>query len=318
MAHMIDMTTGKAAMAFVGAVPWHGLGQELTKGAAIPVWKKESGMDWEIKEAPIQFANAGQMNTFQGRKALFRSDTGMPLSIVSDDYKVVQPSEVLEFFQDLVANAGMYLETAGCLFDGRRFWAMANTGRAAEILGKDTIKGNLLLTSSCDGSSATTAMFTAVRTVCNNTLRLALAGDGERVQVRHSRTFDPQTIKSQLNLIDTAWASFIDKVTDLSKVKVDDVKAQEFFYNLLKNPEKSAEDQSFAVGREVQDLMQRYRNGMGADMSYGTAWGIVNAATEAAQYAGRASGDNKLWNNFYGSNAKFSDEVFNKAQEVFA
>ena len=317
MAHSICMVNGVASMAFVGQLPWHGLGQELTKDAPIATWKKEALMDWTINEAPIQFSNAGNMQSFNGRKALFRSDTGLPLSIVSDDYQIVQPFEVLEFFQDLVANAGMYLETAGVLFDGRRFWAMANTGRAAQVLGNDTVKGNLLLTSSCDGSSATTAMFTATRVVCNNTLRLALQGD-QRVQVRHSKTFDPQTIKNQLGLIDAAWESFVETITDLSKVKLDDKKAQEFFYKLIADSEKSAEDQSFAVGREVQDLMERYRNGMGSEVSYGTAWGLVNAATEAAQYSGRASGDNKIWNNFYGDKAKFSDEVFIEAQKAFA
>ena len=30
MAHMIDETTGRAAIAYIGATPWHGLGQALT------------------------------------------------------------------------------------------------------------------------------------------------------------------------------------------------------------------------------------------------------------------------------------------------
>jgi hypothetical protein len=35
MAHMIDTTTGTAAIAYSGAAPWHKLGQQLTAGATI-------------------------------------------------------------------------------------------------------------------------------------------------------------------------------------------------------------------------------------------------------------------------------------------
>ena len=45
MAHMIDETTGKAAIAYVGKTPWHGLGQELTPGQDIPTWTREAGLD---------------------------------------------------------------------------------------------------------------------------------------------------------------------------------------------------------------------------------------------------------------------------------
>ena len=33
MAHMIDTTTGTAAMAYTGKTPWHGLGQTLSADA---------------------------------------------------------------------------------------------------------------------------------------------------------------------------------------------------------------------------------------------------------------------------------------------
>ena len=44
MAHMIDTTTGTAAMAYAGQKPWHGLGQELTPGASIEEWTRQAGL----------------------------------------------------------------------------------------------------------------------------------------------------------------------------------------------------------------------------------------------------------------------------------
>jgi phage/plasmid-like protein (TIGR03299 family) len=321
--HEIDMSNGRANMAYVGQKPWHGLGHELSKNAPIETWEVEAGMNWKIKSNSVLFALEGEnendmtLTQFDGRNVLYRSDNGMPLSIVSSNYNIVQPKEVLEFFRDLVSDAGMYLETAGCLFRGRRFWAMANTGRAGDVLGKDRVKGNLLLTTSCDGTLATNAMFVATRVVCNNTLRLALDEDTQRIRVTHGRVFDPLEIKEQLGLIDYAWGNFFQTITDLSKVKVDDAKARAFYFNLIKTPNIPDTEQGWIVDRNVDILMNLFKNGMGADMSYGTAWGVINAVTENSAYGGRASADSKIWNNFYGKSAKASDDAFVKAQEVF-
>ena len=60
MAHLIENTNGKAEIAYAGQTPWHGLGQQLTVGASIEEWRKEAGLDWEAKIAPIMFTFDGQ------------------------------------------------------------------------------------------------------------------------------------------------------------------------------------------------------------------------------------------------------------------
>jgi hypothetical protein len=57
---------------------------------------------------------------------------------------------------------------------GRKFWALARTGKSAALKGNDVVNGYLLLATSCDGTLATVAMPTTVRVVCNNTLTIAL------------------------------------------------------------------------------------------------------------------------------------------------
>lgn len=53
------------------------------------------------------------MLSFEEQKVLYRSDSHLPLSVVSSRYKVVQPMEVLEFYRDLTEQFGFELETAG-------------------------------------------------------------------------------------------------------------------------------------------------------------------------------------------------------------
>lgn len=165
-------------MAYTGQTPWHGLGNKLARQQPIEVWKQQAGMDWQIEESEVRYVTGSQkvgaINAFPENKVLYRSDTKKPLAVVSKRFQVVQPGEILEFYRDLTATNGFELEAAGVLREGRKFWALARTGQSALLRGRDRVDGYLLLATACDGTLATTAQFTSVRVVCNNTLAVAL------------------------------------------------------------------------------------------------------------------------------------------------
>lgn len=95
--------------------------------------------------------------------------------MVSQRYNVVQPPhEVLDFYLDLVEAGGFELETARSFKGGRKLWALAKTGQDLMLKGGDLVKSYLLLATSCDGTLCTTAQFTLVRMVCNNTVDQAV------------------------------------------------------------------------------------------------------------------------------------------------
>ena len=184
MAHLVQQ------MAYVGAEPWHGLGNRLPAKQPIEVWAKSAGMDWTIQESPVRFmadsiGSLGTIHSFEDQKVLYRSDTKEALSVVSQRYQVVQPKEVLEFYRDLTDVSGYQLETAGVLKGGKKFWALAKTGQTTALKGNDQVNGYLLLATSCDGTLATTATPTTVRVVCNNTLSIAVNGASQAIKVPH-------------------------------------------------------------------------------------------------------------------------------------
>lgn len=292
---------------------FYGLGVNLTAGAPISTWVKEAGFDWDIKETNVRFNCDGDLKIFPGKTALYRSDNGEALSIVSMDYKVVQPAQVMEFFSDLVGMGEMSLSAAGVLFGGRRFFAMADTGNTAKTRNNDEIKGNLLLITSCDGTLATNAMFVATNVRNQSTLRIALKGDGKnRVRVTHARTFDPTDIKDKLGLIDRAWEDFIGGVSELDKVVVNKRKARDFLYDLIANPKLTVEEQPYTVAAKIEAIMENQ-----TDES--TAWDLVqNICDNVDNSAGKSRiADRKLWNTWYGKGADMKEDAFIKAQEVF-
>ena len=114
MAHELTFRhDGTVEMAYVGETPWHHLGKRLEVGTPIPQWIPAAGMDWKVEQTPIKYETEGSLVTFPDRFALLRSDNKMPLGVVSSDYCILHPFEVLEFFDDLVKSVGLELETAG-------------------------------------------------------------------------------------------------------------------------------------------------------------------------------------------------------------
>jgi phage/plasmid-like protein (TIGR03299 family) len=341
MAHGIDTVNGKATFAFVGDDAWHGLGQRLTQGAPMEVWAKEAGMDYDIIGVPVKFdipvmngkgekpagIDLGSITKqFDGKRVLYRNDTGNGLSVVSDSYKIVQPKDVLNFFEELVAVGDMHLETAGVLFGGTRYWAMANTNFEDDVIGGDRIKGRLLLTTSCDGTLATTAKFVSERVVCNNTLKIALgeADDEKKPQVRvtHGAVFNPEKIKEALGLLDHGWHQFMTNIRKMSKTKMSDAAAKNFISSIMLNPEqlKLLEEQNEVhkrVQAKLDEIFAMYKGtGMGATEVTGTVWGALNAITEYADHRIGQKADNKLWNSWFGYSENLKNTAFELAMEA--
>jgi phage/plasmid-like protein (TIGR03299 family) len=307
-------------MAFTGSRQhiWHNLGQELSELATLEEWKREAGMDWDVLESPVSFNAAGQDMIFPAKKALYRGDTKAPLSIVGTGFKVVQPTEVLEFFRDLLENNGMKLSTAGVLFGGKRFWAMAELDKDDVIVDGDRILGKLLLTTAVDGSLATTAKFVSERVVCNNTLTIAMNENTKNfVRVVHSATWDASQVKIDLGLIDTAWEKFIGDMRRLAEVSITESAAKSYFQEKFYSPKLGADEQTWGTIKKVNDLMDLLKNGNGADLSRGTAWGVVNAVTDLYTHGnGRKQDDSqRFWNAMYDSD-KIKQEVVNDMLEL--
>lgn len=317
MAHELhqDQKTGKTCFAYVGEHAWHGLGQQLTAGAPLAVWTQEAGFDWEIMQGDVQTILPSQeVVCMPERQLLFRSDTRAPLAVVSNKYKVVQPKEVLHFYEDLIESAGFVLETAGVLFGGRKFWALARTNYSDEVIAGDRVDQYLLLTTACDGSLATTAKFTPIRVVCNNTLGIAVRANGVKVQVKvpHNANFDAQAVKRELGVAGESWDAFMEDARRLANVEMTRSSAAQFLVNLVGDPALKIEDQSVAAANLMQQIYQLWdKNSMGNELVGHTAWGMFNAVTEFADWhTGHKTADARMDNAWFGRNARLKEEAF--------
>jgi phage/plasmid-like protein (TIGR03299 family) len=335
MAHQIEQ------MAYVGETPWHGLGNPLTPQQPIEIWAQQAGMDWRIESSDVSYMaknDRGQsiIMPYEEQRVLYRSDTHAPLSVVSQRYQEVQPKQILEFYRDLTEQSGFELETAGVLKGGKKFWALAKTGQTAALKGKDVSNGYILLATACDGTLATTAQFTSIRVVCNNTLAIALKGQNSSagvVKVPHSTKFDAEKIKQQLGISVRAWNEHMYEMKQLSQRKVTQQEAAAYFDAVFNNTNLSITEQEDSIiqyyrnaamshqhnptpkadnktepnGRAMSKVMTMFNgHGRGAELSSAkdTAYGLLCSITEFCDHERRAmSQDHRLDSAWFGAGA---------------
>ncbi|MBU2852966.1 MULTISPECIES: DUF932 domain-containing protein [Acidithiobacillus] len=319
MAHLVE------SMAFVRETPWHGLGNRLPEKQPLDVWLQAAGMDWIIENTEALYSTgSGSERRIQvnpDARVLYRSDTGAPLSVVSNRYQVVQPREILEFYRELVEVGGFALETAGVLKGGKKLWALAKTGEEFLLRGADRVKGYLLLATSCDGTLATTAQFTSVRVVCNNTLQLATDKEKDgAIKVPHSTTFDPDAVKAALGVGASAWNRFAETAQVLAERKVNRLDVTKFVISVLgdRDAPLTAQPNEKAL-KGVIELFAGQGKGSQLASANGTAWGLVNAVTEYVDHHRRAkSQDTRLDSAWFGQGAGIKAKAWTEALKLVA
>ncbi|MDM1769982.1 DUF932 domain-containing protein [Acinetobacter indicus] len=339
MAHQVEQ------MAYVGDTPWHGLGNQLTQNQPIEVWAKQAGMDWRIESSDVSYMAQNERGQsiimpYEEQRVLYRSDTHAPLSVVSQRYQEVQPMEILEFYRDLTEQSGFELETAGVLKGGKKFWALARTGQSTALKGKDVSNGYILLATACDGTLATTAQFTNIRVVCNNTLAIALRGQSSSagvVKVPHSTKFDADKVKQQLGISVRAWDEHMYEMKQLTQRKVTQGEAAAYFDAVFNNTSLSIADQEENIiqfyrntatpnpakeksepnGRAMTKVMDMFNGqGRGSELSSAkdTAYGLLCSITEFADHERRAmSTDHRLDSAWFGAGAALKQRGLEQA-----
>ena len=351
MAHQIEQ------IAYVGETPWHGLGNQLSPHQPIEVWAEQAGMDWRIESSDVSYMAQNERGQsiimpYEEQRVLYRSDTHAPLSVVSQRYQEVQPKQILEFYRDLTEQSGFELETAGVLKGGKKFWALAKTGQTSALKGKDVSNGYILLATACDGTLATTAQFTSIRVVCNNTLAIALKGQNSSagvVKVPHSTKFDAEKIKQQLGISVRAWEDHMYEMKQLSQRKVTQTEAAAYFDAVFNNtslsmpeqedgiiqfyrnvamqaqsnnPATKADNKTEPNGRAMSKVMTMFNGqGRGAELSSAkdTAYGLLCSITEFTDHERRAmSQDHRLDSAWFGAGAGLKQRGLEQALAMIA
>lgn len=333
MSHEIAKTAdGRDAIAYVGATPWHGLGQRLEVNAPLETWAAAAGFDWTCEIIPSMYLFGGSLVTSDNFH-MVRSDNGASLSVMSSRYKPVQPADVLAFFRDFVLlDPRFSLETAGVLKGGRVLWALARFVDNITVAG-DSHAIYCFITTSFDGTLATRIQATWIRVVCNNTLSAAVAvGEKAVIKVPHYRDFSAPSVQADAADRFAAILEATDKYKvlgdALAGVRLAAFQIEGLFKRLT--VDKAARGDAARelapttkARNQLEAMLASYRATLNEGTPGGTAWAVFNGVTRYVDHARTTrdtSGDGvsaaRMSSALLGSGAVIKREALNVLAEI--
>ena len=258
------MTHEVETMAYAGAVPWHGLGTEISNDLNPVQMMQAAGLDWRVDMTanhypPDHAHKAGQ--PVPDSHFIERTSDGAILGekVVGTQYKLFQNEELFEFFAPFIDDGSMFLHTAGSLFGGRKVWCMATTKEGFTLGKDDQVNNNLLFTIAHTGLHANSALLTPIRVVCNNTMRLALDNSNEIVTHNHKVPFDAEVMKVALGISSENFGRFEEAAKAMAQKVLDSDEEIEFFKYVFGGKQKVVDNNVVQQSVGVRKAMAAFR-----------------------------------------------------------
>lgn len=289
MSHEIDMTTGKAAIAYAGGSVWHKLGTRFDELMTSEQALEAAGLNFEVKKFPAFFYSpeSGTDSDYRcvaDRYVTVRTDTMTGLGTVGRSYEPIQNASSFDFMDSLIDQGKVRYEVAGAIRGGSTVWMLAKLPAEVRVSHDDVSNCYLLLTNSHDGSKACSVAFTAIRVVCANTLRLAKqVGLKHEIKIRHSGTISGKLAAAQeaLGLANESFYEYGQQARAMSFREYRNQQEVDQFINGVLGV-RAMDDMTSQQKTTRNNLMDLIETGMGTDLPgvKGTYWGLLNAVTE--------------------------------------
>jgi phage/plasmid-like protein (TIGR03299 family) len=296
-------------------VPWHGLGSIIKDAQLSEDAIKTAGLEWEVEKRPL-FVQANEtMISPKEWVATVRKDNNSVLGIVGPKYQVLQNREAFQFMDDL-AGPGRLLqyETAGSLDLGRKVWMLATVkDLVIRPVKDDIVQPYLLLANGHDGRLELSILWTSVRVVCQNTLMLALKGNGTKYSMRHTQSLNDKKERARavLGLTQEVVKKSEEGLQHLAALKI---KGDEILQKVLMDVFPNDTPQAGKARDTVKELFEAGPGSQIPGVS-GTGWGLLNAFTAYSTHlrTSRGGQENKVESVWWGSsnalNQKARDSI---------
>ena len=271
-------------------VPWHGLGTPVVEAPNSAEAIKLAGIDWTVDSKPI-FDYLG--NEIPGYKSDMRSSDNTILGVVSDRYKIVQNSEAFEFTDALIGEGVVY-ETAGSLRNGKQTWLLARMPQQS-ILG-DAVDPYICFSNTFDGSGSIKVCMTPIRVVCNNTLNMALNSATRSWATKHMGDMSSklEEARNTLGLATAYMNKLAEEAEKLSEVKVEDSKVEYIVTSLFPIDFEKDSNRKINNMQSMRDAFMRCYGAEDIKQFNGTAWGVINAASDFVGHTSPARESSKF------------------------
>lgn len=372
-ANLATDANGNSMIASFRQTPWHKQGVVFQEEVTGDKMLELAHLDWSVFENPIKMktgimskkATGWDDNSdspiytnildnesdkeIPGIKGVYRSDTGMPLGVVGEDYKTFQNHQMIELFEKLANGHKIVYEVAGGLGAGETVWCLARIPDLKLDIGGDELNSYMLISNGHIGNRTLTVYPTTVRVVCQNTIRIA---DQKFRDNRGKKTGKKQdvhngyAIRHTSNMdkaVDQVAKAYNEILTDINltkemfeammKVPVN-TEIKNSFFNFIVDPKKDESETAKELSKRGETMRANKIDALNnlfesptnkTTASNGTVWGLYNSVVEFIDFdrgtrcsEGKEESACKFESAMFGSGAALKDIAFIKALELIA
>lgn len=264
--------------------PWGQLGTDISGCHTITDALRISGLDWTVRQAPVQSVEAFPVFA-SGYKLNIRESDNMPLGIVKDRYKVIQNDEAFAF-TDSLAEEGVKFQQAGRFQQGRRVWILAKLPEKYSF-GGDNIAPYILFINSHDGSTGIKVIMTPIRVICCNMLNLAIRAASRSWSAMHAGDISLKLQDARMTLIQahSYMESLEQEVGVLNKNILGQSEVAALTDYLIPVDKGMSDVQKRNAIAQKEELLERYYHAPDLVEMPNTAYRFINAVSDFATHS---------------------------------
>ena len=304
-------------MMFVGATPWHGLGNKVDADIGVEDAIVAAGLDWEVGLKDLQTVDGVPVN----HRATYRKTDGSILGVVGPRYTPLQNKDSFDWFQPFIDAGECGIHTAGSLHSGQKVWVLAQLNRdSSEIVPGDDVSKFILLSNSHDGTTAIRVGYTPIRVVCVNTLAMAHSkGSGSQlIRIRHTRSSknNLEQVRDIMDNINAQFEATAEQFRFLASKNFNQADIRRYVKTML-GIEGTVDGDIKTRTRNIMDEILALVEGpkQSATNVRGTWWAAYNGYNEYLNYNKGRTEDNRLDSLWFGANANDNIKALEKAME---
>ena len=303
-------------MMFVGATPWHGLGNQVESDITVADAIVAAGLDWEVGLKDLQTVDGVPVN----HRATYRKTDGSILGVVGPRYTPLQNRDSFDWFQPFLDAGECALHTAGSLHSGQKVWVLAQLNRDnSEIVAGDEVSKFILLSNSHDGTTAIRVGYTPIRVVCANTLAWAHSNtNSQLIRIRHTRS-SKSNLENVRDIMDNINAGFEATAEQFRFLASKDFNQADIrrYVKVMLGIEGTIDGDIKTRTRNIMDEILALVEGpkQSATNVRGTWWAAYNGYNEYLNYNKGRTEDNRLDSLWFGANANDNNMALYKAME---
>jgi phage/plasmid-like protein (TIGR03299 family) len=303
-------------MMFVGATPWHGLGNKVDADIGVEDAIVAAGLDWEVGLKDLQTVDGVPVS----HRATYRKTDGSILGVVGPRYTPLQNKDSFDWFQPFIDAGECGIHTAGSLHSGQKVWVLAQLNRDnSEIVPGDDVSKFILLSNSHDGTTAIRVGYTPIRVVCVNTLAMAHNNkNSQLIRIRHTRSSknNLEQVRDIMDNINAQFEATAEQFRFLASKNFNQADIRRYVKTML-GIEGTVDDDIKTRTRNIMDEILALVEGpkQSATNVRGTWWAAYNGYNEYLNYNKGRTEDNRLDSLWFGANANDNIKALEKAME---